>query len=123
VANNHVELEPEIERKIKFFFGIFFAAIISFFIIYEYYNGDKNVKKQLLNIENHSTVIDIYNNKEEHNFPYVKYSNGRRKILEFDYKIGDSISKSKGDSIEYIFRDGKIIKNNWFERYRKNCGS
>lgn len=119
MGNNHIELEPGIERKVKISFGIFFAAIVIFLIIYEYYNGENNVKNQLLNIENHSKVVDIYNNREEHNFLYVKYSNGRKKILEFDYKIGDSVSKSKGDSIEYIFRNGKIIEDNLFERYRK----
>ncbi|MBT2623426.1 hypothetical protein [Chryseobacterium sp. ISL-6] len=122
MENNHIELEPGIESKIKISFAVFFGLIIGFIAIYEYFYGEENVKKQLLLIENHSTVVDIYNNREEHNFLYVKYSNGRKKILEFEYKIGDSISKSKGDSIEYIFRNGKIIKNNLFERHRESVG-
>lgn len=120
MQSNQIELEPGIERKIKISIFLFITVIISFLIIYEYFYGEKIVKEQLLHIENHTTVIDIYNNKKEHNFPYVKYSNGRNKILEYDYKIGDSVSKSKGDSIEYIFRDGKILENNLLERHRKS---
>ena len=87
-------------------------------MIRDHIYGDKITKEILLNIERHTSVIDIYNNKEQHNFPYVKYSNGTNKILEFSYQIGDSISKNKGDSIEYIFRGEKIIKNNLLENYR-----
>ncbi|ASK32561.1 hypothetical protein CEY12_21820 [Chryseobacterium sp. T16E-39] len=119
MENNHIELEAGIERKIKISFAVFFAVIISFIAIYEYFYGEKDTKRQILYWENHVKVIDIYNNKEQHNFPYVKYSNGKREPLEFSYKIGDSISKNKDDSIEYIFRNGEIIENNLFERYRK----
>ncbi len=51
---------------------------------------------------------------------YVKFSNGSQKILEYPYKIGDSISKKKGDSIEYIFRKDSIIKYNLLEESRQN---
>jgi len=122
LKSNNIELEPGMERKIKISFAVFFGFIICVIIIYQYFYGEENVKKQLLHIENHSRVIDIYNNQKEHNFLFVKYSNGRKKILEFDYKIGDSISKNKGDSIEYIFRNGKIIENNLFDEYRRNSG-
>ncbi|MEY8759288.1 hypothetical protein [Chryseobacterium tongliaoense] len=117
--NNHIELEPGIERKIKISFLIFFTSIIALIFIYDYFYGEKNVKRQLLSMENHVKVVDIYNNREQHNFLYVKYSNGKREALDFNYKVGDSISKNKGDSVEYIFRNKKVIKNNLFERYRK----
>ncbi|MDC8103206.1 hypothetical protein ACNFU2_21685 [Chryseobacterium sp. PTM-20240506] len=122
MKSNNIELEPGMERKIKISFAVFFGFIIRVIIIYQYFYGEENVKKQLLHIENHSRVIDIYNNQKEHNFLFVKYSNGRKNILEFNYKIGDSISKNKGDSIEYIFRNGKIIENNLFDEYRRNGG-
>lgn len=81
-------------------------------------NSDR--KQKLLSIERYTKVIDIYNNRNEHNFLYVKFSNGSQKILEYPYKVGDSVSKRKGDSIEYIFRKDSIIENNLFEESRKN---
>ncbi|UKB86102.1 hypothetical protein LF887_10895 [Chryseobacterium sp. MEBOG06] len=72
-----------------------------------------------MSLERYTRVIDIYNNRHEHNFLYVKFSNGSEKILEYPYKLGDSISKKRGDSIEYIFRKDSIIENNLFEESRK----
>lgn len=83
-------------------------------------NSNQLVKEQLLSIERNAKVIEIYNNKKEHNFPYVKYSDGAQKILEYPYQVGDSVSKKKGDSIEYIFRKNRIIEYNLFEESRKN---
>lgn len=120
MSYGRIIFEPGIERKIKISIVIFLVVIIGFLAIREYIYGDYITNKTLLNIERHTSVIDIYNNKEQHNFPYVKYSNGTGKILEFSYEIGDSISKNKGDSIEYIFRGKEIIQNNLLENYRKN---
>ncbi|ASK30715.1 hypothetical protein CEY12_11570 [Chryseobacterium sp. T16E-39] len=83
-------------------------------------NSNSKRTQKLLSIERYTKVIDIYNNRNEHNFLYAKFSNGFQKILEYPYEVGDSISKKKGDSIEYIFRKGKIIENNLLEESRKN---
>ena len=99
----------------------FLIFIVPIFIIsiYTDYNRYELTKETLLNIEKHTRVMDIYINKEEHNFVYVKYSNGKQDLND-SYEIGDSLSKNKGDSIEYIFRKGKIIQNNLLENYRKS---
>ncbi|WP_439479444.1 hypothetical protein [Chryseobacterium aquaticum] len=115
-----MQFEPGIERKIKVSTAIFLVVIICFLYIRESIYGDEITKDILLNIERHTSVIDLYNNKEQHNAPYVKYSNGTNKILEFPYQIGDSISKNKGDSIEYIFRKQEVIRNNLLENYRNS---
>ncbi|BAP32204.1 uncharacterized protein CHSO_3167 [Chryseobacterium sp. StRB126] len=114
-----IEIDKTSKRIIKIFV-VFFVSIFVLTILYLIINSNELVKQQLLSIERYTRVIDIYNNKKEHNFPYVKYSNGTQKILEFPYQIGDSVSKSKGDSIEYIFRKDSIIKNNYFEEARTN---
>lgn len=62
----------------------------------------------------------MYANKNQHNLGYVRFSNGINEFLEYPYKVNDSISKKKGDSIEYIFRNHTIIKNNYLEQARKN---
>lgn len=100
MSYGQIQFEPGIERKIKISVAIFLIVIIGFLYVHESIYGDEITKDILLNIERHTSVIDLYNNKEQHNSPYVKYSNGTSKILEFSYKLGDSISKNKGDSIE-----------------------
>ncbi|MBP2615112.1 hypothetical protein [Chryseobacterium jejuense] len=117
--NTEIEIDKNSKRIIKIFVAVF-VGIFVLTILYLIINSNELVKRQLLSIERYTRVIDIYNNKKEHNFPYVKYSNGTQKILEFPYQIGDSVSKSKGDSIEYIFRKDSIIKNNYFEEARTN---
>jgi len=97
-----------------------FGCIILFIFIYLITNSNTQIKQKLLNIDRHTRVVDIYVNKQQHNFLYVKFSNGAQKILEYPYRIDDSISKKKGDSIEYIFRKDSIIKQNLFEESRKN---
>ncbi len=107
-------------KKTIILFIVFFGCILLFTIIYLIINLNSDRKQKLLSIERHTKVITIYNNKREHNFMYVKFSNGSQKILEYPYKIGDSISKKKGDSIEYIFRNDSIIKYNLLEESRQN---
>jgi hypothetical protein len=119
VENNQIEFEPGIETKIKISFAVFFVVIISIIFIYDYFYGEDDQKKHLLYIENYSKVIEINIDKENHNSLYIKCSDGRRAPFHFDYKVGDSISKRKGDSIEYIFRDGKILENNLFKIFQK----
>ncbi|AZA76489.1 hypothetical protein EG347_02595 [Chryseobacterium sp. G0186] len=115
----NIEIDKSSKKKIVVFI-LFFACIVLLTIIYLIINSNSSTKKQLLYVERYARVIELYNNKQEHNFPYVKYSNGTRKILEFPYKIGDSVSKKRGDSIEYIFRNDSVIVNNYFERARKD---
>ncbi len=111
------KLDKETQKSIRIFFAIFsiFILIIS---VYNYYNEEKSVKKKILN-ENYNRIVDsIYNNREEHNFTYVKYSDGRKESMPYEYNLKDSLSKKKGDSIEYIYRNGRILQNNLFEAYR-----
>lgn len=118
-SNTEIEIDKSSKRIIKIFIAVF-VGIFVITILYLIINSNELVKRQLLSIERYTRVIDIYNNKKEHNFPYVKYSNGTQKVLEFSYQIGDSVSKSKGDSVEYIFRKDSIIVYNLFEESRKN---
>jgi len=120
VENNfNMELDKSSKRTIKIFI-VFFGCILLFIIIYLIINSNSKRKQKLLSIERYTRVVDIYNNRHEHNFQYAKFSNGSQKILEYPYKVGDSISKKRGDSIEYIFRKDSIIENNLFEESRKN---
>ncbi len=96
------------------------GCILLFTIIYSIINSNSDKKRNLLNIDRHTKVVEIYSNKNQHNFSYVKYSNGINELLEYPYKVGDSVSKKKGDSIEYIFRNDSIIINNYLEEARKN---
>ncbi|MEG0928960.1 hypothetical protein [Chryseobacterium sp.] len=114
----NIQIDKSSKKTIIIFIA-FFGCILLFTIAYLIINSNKLVKEKILSIERNTKVIDIYNNKKEHNFLYVKYSNGTQKILEFSYQIGDSVSKKKGDSIEYIFRKDSIIKYNLFEESRK----
>lgn len=79
----------------------------------------KTTEDSLKDYEMSAKVTNIYRDKNEHNFLFVKYSNGVVELLDYPYKVGDSISKKKGDSIEYIFRENRIIQNNLFEKARK----
>lgn len=117
--NFNIEVDKSSKKTIIIFI-VFFGCILLSTIVYLIVTSNSSMKKQLLSIERYTRVIEIYNNKEEHNFLYVKYSNGTQKILEFPYQVEDSVSKKKGDSIEYIFRKGSIIENNFFEESRKN---
>lgn len=116
--NLNIEVDKSSKKTIIIFI-IVFGCILLFTILYLIVSSNSSRKKQLLSIERYTRVIDIYNNRHQHNFPYVRFSNGSQKILEYPYKVGDSISKNKGDSIEYIFRNGKILENNLLEAYRK----
>ncbi|WP_131707605.1 hypothetical protein [Chryseobacterium angstadtii] len=115
--NNNFNLS---DKKPMIVFLLIFGSIVFLIVFYLNHDSDNITKKQLLKINRHTKVIDIYVNKNEHNFLYVKFSNGSEKIMETSYQIGDSISKSKGDSIEYIFRGDSIIQNNLFETARKD---
>ncbi|SEH45597.1 hypothetical protein [Chryseobacterium culicis] len=117
--DNNFELDKS-SKKPLLIFGLIFGLIVFFTVFYLNYNSTDLTKEQLLKINRHTKVIEIYINKNEHNFPYVKFSNGSEKIMETPYEIGDSISKKKGDSIEYIFRGDSIIKNNLFEVARRD---
>ncbi|MFP3833290.1 hypothetical protein [Chryseobacterium sp. SIMBA_028] len=117
--NFNIELSKS-NKRIIIIFILSFICILLFTRVYLSINSNKLVKEEILSIERNAKVIDIYNNKKEHNFPYVKYSNGTQKILEFSYQIGDSVSKKKGDSIEYIFRKDSVIKSNLLEKARRN---
>jgi len=120
VENNFNIKVDKSSKKTIILFIVFFGCILLFTIIYLIINLNSDRKQKLLSIERHTKVITIYNNEHEHNFMYVKFSNGSQKILEYPYKIGDSISKKKGDSIEYIFRKDSIIKYNLLEESRQN---
>lgn len=116
--NYNIQIDKSSKKTIIRFI-VFFVCIFLFTIIYLIINSNSEREQKLLSIERNTRVIDIYNNKHEHNILYVKFSNGSQKILEYPYKVGDSISKKKGDSIEYIFRGDSIIKNNLFEVARR----
>lgn len=117
--NFNIEVDKSSKKTITIFI-IVFGSIVLLTIFYLIINSNRLVKEEILSIERNAKVVDIYNNKKEHNFPYVKYSNGTQKILEYPYKIGDSVSKNKGDSIEYIFRKDSILKSNLLEKARRN---
>jgi|GEM_PF-869963 len=118
--NNSFNIEiDKSSKKSLIIFGLIFGSIVCLTIFYLNYNSNDLTKEKLLQINRHTKVIDIYVNKNEHNFLYVKFSNGSDKIMETRYKIGDSISKKRGDSIEYIYRGDSIIQNNLFEVARE----
>jgi len=96
-----------------FFLAIFFIILVLVIIL------RKTTKDNLINYEISTKVVDIYRDRNEHNFLFVKYSNGSVELLDYPYKIGDSISKKKGDSIEYIFRNNTVLKNNLIQQARK----
>ncbi|MDP2453905.1 MULTISPECIES: hypothetical protein [unclassified Kaistella] len=116
--NYNIELDKSSKKPI-IIVGLLFGLIVFFIFFYLSYNSNDLTEEQLLKINKHTKVIDIYVNKNEHNFIYVKYSNGITEGLDDPYQIGDSISKNRGDSIEYIFRGNHIIQNNLFEVARK----
>ncbi|WP_276875412.1 hypothetical protein [Chryseobacterium joostei] len=115
----NIEVDKSSKKTIILFI-VFFGCILLFTIIYSIINSNSDKKRNLLNIDRHTRVVEIYLNKNQHNFSYVKYSNEINELLEYPYKVGDSISKKKGDSIEYIFRNDSIIINNYLEEARKN---
>ncbi|MFP3581661.1 hypothetical protein SB659_19055, partial [Arthrobacter sp. SIMBA_036] len=84
--NFNIELSKS-NKRIIIIFILSFICILLFTRVYLSINSNKLVKEEILSIERNAKVIDIYNNKKEHNFPYVKYSNGTQKILEFSYQI------------------------------------
>lgn len=108
-----------INKPLKIFF-IILIGFLFIIIIYIKKTNDTSVKKMLLDHERHAKVIQIYHNRDEHNFEYVKFSNEENKIMDYPYKEGDSVSKKRGDSIEYIYRGNVVLKQNLFETARKN---
>ncbi|PRB06169.1 hypothetical protein CQ046_03100 [Chryseobacterium sp. MYb7] len=106
-------------KKALIILGLIFGSIVFLVIFYLSYNSNNLTKQQILEINRHEKVIDIYRDKNEHNFLFVKYSNGSVELLDYPYKIGDSISKNRGDSIEYIFRNDSVLKNNLIQQIRK----
>jgi hypothetical protein len=115
VENKIIQLDNKAKNNIKYFF-----LVIFFIVIFLIFFREKTNKKSLIDYEMFAKVTNIYRDKYEHNFLFVKYSNGSVELFEYPYKIGDSISKKKGDSIEYIFRGDSIIKNNLFEVARRD---
>ena len=113
-----LEIDNETRKSLQVFWLIF-GTILLGIIIYIILTDNETTKNQILNLNRHTRVEKIYINVNEHNFTYVRFSNGKEKILEYPYEIGDSISKKKNDSIEYIFRNGNVIKYNMLEYYRK----
>lgn len=113
-----IKIEKEFEKSLFVFF-IIMILFISFIVIYINYNKKNIHKKEVLESFYNKTVDSVYVNKEEHNFIYVKFSDGTEESPQFNYKKNDSISKKKGDSIEYIFRKDSILKNNLFDTFRK----
>ncbi|SMO77364.1 hypothetical protein SAMN06265171_106265 [Chryseobacterium rhizoplanae] len=115
---NDFELD-ESSKKPLLIFGLIFGSIVFITVFYLSYNAENLTKKVILDEKRHSRIISIFRAKEEHNFIYIKLSGGQ--IYNFNnlYRVGDSLSKSKGDSIEYIFRGDSIIKNNLFEVARR----
>lgn len=110
----------EITTKSKTYLRIAIILFIGFFILRQLLYGDAITRNILLNEKRNTTITEIYKDRNEHNFTFVKFSNGNKELLDFPYKIGDSLSKNKGDSIEYIFRNKKVIRNNWLKNYIKN---
>lgn len=118
MKNSIFEFRSEIDNRSAIYIIAFFAILLGFFIIRENLYGDEIRQNALLSEKRNTSVVDIYKDRNEHNFTFVKYSNGKKELLDFPYQIGDSVSKKKGDSIEYIFRNKKIIKNNWLKTYQ-----
>lgn len=117
----NIEIDNK-NKKIIQIIIILYGFILLCVITYLTVNSDDLTKKQILSIERNTRVIDIFRDKKNHNFPYVKFSNGKTIGLDEPYQVGDSISKKKGDSIEYIFRKDRIIKNNLLEEVRRDRG-
>ncbi|HCM33673.1 MAG TPA: hypothetical protein DF603_05905 [Chryseobacterium sp.] len=115
----NIEIDKSSKKTIILFI-IFFGCILLSTIAYLIINSNSEREQKLLNVERHTKVVEIYPNKNQHNLGYVRFSNGTNEFLEYPYKVGDSISKKKGDSIEYIFRNDSIIINNYLEEARKN---
>ncbi|RXM51712.1 hypothetical protein BOQ64_12410 [Chryseobacterium sp. CH25] len=112
--NNNFELGNS-SKKTLFIFALLLGLIVFLSLFYLSNNKEETTKKNILNEERHSRIINIFRVKEEHNYIYIKFSGGEVSNFKYSYKIGDSISKNKGDSIEYIFRGDSIIRNNLFE--------
>lgn len=117
--NFNIGVDQSSKKTITIFI-IVFGSILLLTIMYLILNSNSDRKQKLLSIERHTRVVEIYSNKDQHNLGYVRFFNGINEFLEYPYKVGDSVSKKKGDSIEYIFRKDSIIKNNLFEESRKN---
>jgi len=105
------------QKSLTIFFLIF-GIFIFFIILREYYYGNDLRVKSLLKEEYNLKVDSVYLNKEEHNFKYVAFSNGEKQSMNFGYEKNDSIVKKKGDSIEYIYRNGYVIKYNILDLLR-----
>ncbi|THV57070.1 hypothetical protein [Chryseobacterium candidae] len=114
MENKIIQIDGRIKNYIKYcFLAIFF--VIFFLVFFR----KKTTENSLIDYEIHAKVVDIYRDRNEHNFLFVKYSNGSVELLDYPYKIGDSISKKKGDSIEYILRNGTWLKNNLIQQDKK----
>jgi hypothetical protein len=108
------------KEKKYFILAVLPAIFIFLFIIfYEIINDKNERKKTLLNLERFAVANLVYISNN-HNFIYVKYSNGEDIIKEYGILEGDSISKKSGDSTLYIFRKDSVIKINLFEYYNLN---
>jgi len=99
-------------RKLLIIFSILILILIIGAIIFYILTYEKGEYNRIIQMERNTTVLSIYENPSEHNNTYVLYKNGERKSLNYDLKVGDSISKNKGDSIMFIYRKDSIIPVN-----------
>lgn len=106
-------------KKPLIIFGFILGIIVFFTFAYMNYNDEQITKRNILNRERNDKIIDIFRVKKEHNYIYIRLAKGGISNYNNLYKIGDSLSKKRGDSIEYIFRGNNVIKNNLFEVARK----
>lgn len=119
MKNKIFKLDKSIEKPL-FIFALIFGAIVAIIVVYLQHNDEEISTKVILDKQRHSRIVRIFRVKEEHNYIYIKLSTGHIANFNKLYKVGDSLSKNKGDSIEYIFRNGEVIQNNLIENYRKS---
>lgn len=78
----------EVDKSSKNYYNIYnsFGSILLFTIIYLIINSNADRKQNLLNIDRHTRVVEIYSNKDQHNLGYVRFSNGINEFLEYPIK-------------------------------------
>ena len=98
-------------RKLLVTFSILISILVLGSIIYNVLTDDKMNYNRIIRLERHTKVIKVYLDKPNRGFIIV-YKNGERQGRFYNLKVGDSISKNKGDSIMYIYGKDSIIPIN-----------
>ncbi|MCT3946205.1 hypothetical protein HZQ28_15080 [Elizabethkingia anophelis] len=107
--DDELMLVDKYAAKPLLYFFLFILVLIISSIVYFCSTDDRRHDHITLILEKHARVIKIAPFPSQPRDLAVYWNDGKTSIWTFNLKVGDSVSKYKGDYILYIFRKDSII--------------